>query len=819
MKRILNLLLLLVIFISCKNQSHIPNKTTFTRVREEAGQQVIEASPKLAPLVLSNIQTQVLSQNKVLITWSTNIKTLGEVDLKLLNEEGQIENTISGLSEEYPPVNFYKEHSLLLSKGPRVDLKPGRKYEVVVRVTSKDGQTKSLPGPDFNLRDELGESLFVQNGTNEILIYPFDVDNKDLEPTVVLKNPGEHRLINATYDSRRDILYLTTNDVNSILVFTNIKNPSIGSETRMIKGSMTGLNKPSGLFIDQSKNILYVANQGANSVTAFHKASLIQGNVRPNRTIVGNLSWVKGPTAISIDTERDVMYVSCHAFTGDALLTFYPASKVDGNEQPVGTMFGEITKIEKPVDITFDAQTKQLYILKDNGSIVVFHDQTGGEYKVDSPRRLYGMKAPDRIIKGNDWWLEFSPNKYGGLSFDKKNNRLYISGKTIDNNKKNVVVVENAREANGNTPPNFRLNSGDGITSAKGIEIDVSTQKLFVINYDQKERSLITTFDVGQISNGDYLVVGNNTQVSAFTSPLKGITFDEINKKLIALSGNILSFSKETIQNAWNYFNADTIVVKDSDDGIYENFKDLIDIEYDSIKDSLYALNQKENTIDVFDNYNSTGGQLVSRSADRRIYPDIHGHIIESFTVDNNKDKLIVLAKPIFGSDRNLKLLIFKGANIIHGNVKANKTYVISEALEKENNSYRRIGASIFKVKSDLSEKQIFVSHENKIEIYDLSREKEVNKVLILEPAKVLSGALSKIGVPTSMYLYKPEKKKYGRYLLVTNLGDNTGVLGFNERVLDPETNNVSPIFNLGRGSSRIHNPTSVMVGNINLSE
>lgn len=97
---------------------------------------------------------------------------------------------------------------------------------------------------------------------------------------------------------------------------------------RTIQGPKTQLNWPGHIKVDEDSGLLYVANDGGNSVLVFKETD--NGNVEPTRVIKGPLTQIKNPTGISLDKKAKEIIV---ANMGNHRATVFPMD-ANGNVAP-----------------------------------------------------------------------------------------------------------------------------------------------------------------------------------------------------------------------------------------------------------------------------------------------------------------------------------------------------------------------------------------------------------------------------------------------------------------------------------------------------
>jgi DNA-binding beta-propeller fold protein YncE len=77
---------------------------------------------------------------------------------------------------------------------------------------------------------------------------------------------------------------------------------------RIITGSNTQLNWPTGMFADSERGELYVANDGGNSILVF--STLAEGNAAPIRVLKGSRTKLHYPSSVFVDLRNDELWVA-----------------------------------------------------------------------------------------------------------------------------------------------------------------------------------------------------------------------------------------------------------------------------------------------------------------------------------------------------------------------------------------------------------------------------------------------------------------------------------------------------------------------------
>jgi 6-phosphogluconolactonase (cycloisomerase 2 family) len=103
---------------------------------------------------------------------------------------------------------------------------------------------------------------------------------------------------------------------------------------RVIQGDQTQLNWPGAMALDSSTGELYVANDVNHSVLVFSGIAYVNGNVPPSRVIKGDRTGLQNPTGVFIDAKHQELWVSN---LGNSSATVYPL-KANGDVAPLRTI-------------------------------------------------------------------------------------------------------------------------------------------------------------------------------------------------------------------------------------------------------------------------------------------------------------------------------------------------------------------------------------------------------------------------------------------------------------------------------------------------
>src|SRR5581483_6416814 len=177
-------------------------------------------------------------------------------------------------------------------------------------------------------------------------------------------------------DEANDTLYVANTDHNSILIYEHASsfNPALGSAlaTHIISGTKTGLNKPFGIVYDPGRGRLYVANK-EDSVSVFQAgcagATALDGNISPCQTLSGVATLLDFPRALALDAARDILYISNSGTNSILIYDNASASTLQGNLPPTRIIGPHSTDSEidsvmtLPFGVAVDSTNDRLYVV------------------------------------------------------------------------------------------------------------------------------------------------------------------------------------------------------------------------------------------------------------------------------------------------------------------------------------------------------------------------------------------------------------------------------------------------------------------------
>lgn len=182
---------------------------------------------------------------------------------------------------------------------------------------------------------------------------------------------------------------------------------------------------PTALFIDVVNDRLYVTNAGNNSVSVYDNASLLNGSTTPDRSLTGNLTTLSAPKGIYVDTTRNLLYVSNGT---DQILVFNNAASVTGNTGPVRTING----LNSPGGIFIDVMADRLYVANTGANSVLVFDNASTATSISLPDRvLFGGSSP--LNQPRDVFVDTGTDRLYVTNAGDNSVLVFNNASTVDN--------------------------------------------------------------------------------------------------------------------------------------------------------------------------------------------------------------------------------------------------------------------------------------------------------------------------------------------------------------------------------------------------
>jgi hypothetical protein len=202
-------------------------------------------------------------------------------------------------------------------------------------------------------------------------------------------------------DTARDIAYVC--DGPALFVFRDIEtNPGNVTPSAIINNPTTNLLAPAGLFLDQDRDVLYLADDQDHAIKVFHNASALTSSSTPTRVIKGNNTTIDTPDSVYLDTTRDLLYVGDASTTDPAIVVFANGSTVDSNASPLHRISGPATKLATFFGMTVWPARDEIYVANEDPPLLLIfaHASTAdgnvAPREIDSPN--FSPSTPPNCI-------------------------------------------------------------------------------------------------------------------------------------------------------------------------------------------------------------------------------------------------------------------------------------------------------------------------------------------------------------------------------------------------------------------------------------
>ena len=261
-----------------------------------------------------------------------------------------------------------------------------------------------------------GDIYAVNNDTVDSLVIFSRQAMGNVAPDRELHTP--HGTFGIAVDEQAKELFLSVQHDNALVVYNKMAK-GLEAPLRVVQGSHTGLADPHGLALDQKNKLLFVANHGSwhevsppgpgekrrgsvfegfplrredsipgsgkflpPSISVYAKDS--KGDAAPLRVIQGPKTQMDWPTALSLDTERNELFVANDG--GSSILVF--SASASGDVAPLRLLKGPRSLVSNPTGVYFDKDNQELWVAN-------FGNHTSTVYEA----RATGDTPPLRVIR------------------------------------------------------------------------------------------------------------------------------------------------------------------------------------------------------------------------------------------------------------------------------------------------------------------------------------------------------------------------------------------------------------------------------------
>jgi sugar lactone lactonase YvrE len=255
--------------------------------------------------------------------------------------------------------------------------------------------------------------------------------------------------------------------------------------------------------LDTTNDRLYVANNADLSILIFDSISTKNGNVAPERTISGANTTLVGPTDLTLDRGRNLLYVADDI----DILVFSSASTATGNIAPARTLSPGFAAAA----ILIDGANDRLYVADSAGNSIAIYD--------NASTLASGPITASRTVQGASTHLA-TPS---GLQLDGAG-RLVVSNASPAS----ITIYNNAAVANGNIAPNAEIiGSNTGFSGPNQIVVDTTgTGTLYMADPGAARIAIYSSLSTatGNIAP-NRTIVGPGTTITKATLPV-GVAID-----------------------------------------------------------------------------------------------------------------------------------------------------------------------------------------------------------------------------------------------------------------------------------------------------
>jgi DNA-binding beta-propeller fold protein YncE len=226
---------------------------------------------------------------------------------------------------------------------------------------NRDVPKRLLQGPNTGIADPHGIALDTKRGllytTNHGSFRELSRDAGDITQTGMYQGTFSSA---STWPAERRVAGTGKTLPSSITVHA-IDAQGDAAPLRLLTGTRTRLNWPTGLAVDETTGELFVANDMGDEILVF--APDAQGDVAPLRVLQGPRTGLKNPTGITLDQSNRELWV---ANFGNHTATVYKMD-ASGNTSPLRTIRSgpadlPALMIGNPGAVAYDAKRQEILV-------------------------------------------------------------------------------------------------------------------------------------------------------------------------------------------------------------------------------------------------------------------------------------------------------------------------------------------------------------------------------------------------------------------------------------------------------------------------
>ena len=386
--------------------------------------------------------------------------------------------------------------SLLLGLQPVSAAVPYPASDVLGQLTSSS--------PDFTTYDTNDISAPNALGLNS----PQDIAIDPVAHKLFIVERLNSRVVVHNLDSSNNLIDKTADNV-----FGQSDLTSNGDVT-----TQSGLDRPTGVAVDTTNSLLFVADTDNNRVMIFDYTSITNGENAVNvfgqaafntSTSATSATGMSAPASLAFDPATNYLYVGQ---TGSQRISVFDTTAISDGESAVnvlgapdftttgsGLTAAEIGSVEA---LAIDSSGQRLFAADDSRNRVLVYDIASIS---DGENAVNVLGASDFTTTGETTASQSSVYRPNGLAYDSTNDRLYVSQR----NDRRVTVFDVASITDGENATNVlgQANftaTGYNSSPQKSIfpeRIAYNGNKLYVANSSSNNR--VEIFDVATITNGE----------------------------------------------------------------------------------------------------------------------------------------------------------------------------------------------------------------------------------------------------------------------------------------------------------------------------
>jgi hypothetical protein len=291
--------------------------------------------------------------------------------------------------------------------------------------------------------DKAGDIYSVNNDVmNTMIVFPGGAEGNIVPMREVRPiRPGpSHRAYGIAIDETADEIYLTFQHPAMVGVYPK-KADKLEAPLRILAGDRTKLADPHGIAIDVERQLMYVSNHGATSTSQrdangvlvlptqgrenvvagtgrFEAPSIsvyslkASGDTPPIRVITGPKTQFNWPTLVSLDTERQELFVANDA--ADSVLVF--KADDEGDVAPTRVIKGRRTGLKNPTGVAVDMAHNELLVANMGNHTVTVYSRTANGDAVPLRTIRAAPEGKQALMIGNP----------GAVAYDTKRDEILV---------------------------------------------------------------------------------------------------------------------------------------------------------------------------------------------------------------------------------------------------------------------------------------------------------------------------------------------------------------------------------------------------------